>query len=147
MRSLLRASLVLSSLALVLSHSPQSLPRRKTLAFGPVHPHARFSIPPEAQVSLSALGESSDPIEVARSFVGTLTRDLDKSSTFTIREDSYTDDRTGVSHVYVKQIINGLEVADGDINLNIKNGRVISYGDSVCAVRTVIGSLSVEYLG
>lgn len=118
---------------MVISHSPQSLPRRKTLAFGPVHPHARFSSP-EPQVSLSALGESSDPIEVARSFVAILTRDLEKSSTFTIREDSYTDDRTGVSHVYVRQIINGLEVVDGDINLNIKNGRVISYGDSVCAV-------------
>lgn len=35
-----------------------------------------------------------------------------------------------MSHVYVKQLVNGLEVADGNINLNIKDGMVISYGDS-----------------
>jgi len=129
MRSLLRASFALSSVAAVLSHSQKGLPRRKTLAFGPVHPHARFTTSPSPHLSAS-LFDSSDPIEVAISFVDNLTRDLEESSRFRIRDDSYTDDRTGVTHVYIKQLINGLEVADGDINLNIKDGRVISYGDS-----------------
>lgn len=137
MRSLLRASLALSTLATVLSHPQQGLPRRKTLAFGPAHPHAKFTTSPEAHISSFSFGDASDPIEVAKSFVDYLTQDLGESSLFKIRDDSYTDDRTGVSHVYVKQLIRGLEVADGDINLNIKDGRVISYGDSVRKYRLV----------
>jgi extracellular elastinolytic metalloproteinase len=36
-----------------------------------------------------------------------------------------------LTHVYVRQLINGLEVSDGDINLNIDSeGRVISWGNS-----------------
>jgi extracellular elastinolytic metalloproteinase len=49
---------------------------------------------------------------------------------FVIREDSYQDKNTGVSHVYLRQVVNGLEVIDGDINLNILDGKVISFGDS-----------------
>ncbi|KAF8515168.1 Fungalysin metallopeptidase-domain-containing protein [Gautieria morchelliformis] len=130
MRSLLGASLALSGIANVLCHSERGLPRRKTLAFGPVHPHARFTTSPEAHICRDSFGDSSDAMAVARSFVSSLTQGLDQVSTFTIRDDSYTDDRTGVSHVYVRQLIKGLEVADGNINLNIKDGRVISYGDS-----------------
>ncbi|KNE72650.1 hypothetical protein AMAG_16411 [Allomyces macrogynus ATCC 38327] len=37
---------------------------------------------------------------------------------------------TGVTAVYVRQLINGLEVVNGDINLNIQNGQVKSIGDS-----------------
>lgn len=146
MRLLLRASVALSAITTVLSHSQQGLPRRKTLAFGPVHPHARFSTSPEAHVSSSSFGASSDPINVARSFVDNLTRDLEESSTFTIRDDSYTDDRTGVTHVYVRQLIRGLEVADGDINLNIKGGRVLSYGDSVRGPRLIMMRLHFDVL-
>ncbi|KAJ3358538.1 Fungalysin/Thermolysin Extracellular metalloproteinase 5 [Allomyces javanicus] len=36
----------------------------------------------------------------------------------------------GVTAVYVRQLINGLEVVNGDINLNIQNGQVTSIGDS-----------------
>lgn len=36
-----------------------------------------------------------------------------------------------MTHVYARQLINGLEVADGDINLNIdRDGRVLSWGNS-----------------
>jgi extracellular elastinolytic metalloproteinase len=36
-----------------------------------------------------------------------------------------------LTHVYVRQLINGLEVSDGDINLNIDStGRVVSWGNS-----------------
>lgn len=138
MRSLLRATLAFSGVATVLCHSQQGL-RRKTLAFGPVHPHARFTTSPEPHFTPSSFVDSSDPFDVARSFVENLTADIDKaSSSFTIRRDSYTDDRTGISHIYVKQLVNGLEVADGDINLNIKDGKVIAYGDSVrCGSHTV----------
>ena len=132
MCSLLRATLALSGVAIVLSHSPP-FPRRKSLSFGPVHPHARFTTSPEPHLTaISSLAGASDPFQVARFFVEDLTRDFRQPEmSFNIRRDSYTDDRTGVSHVYIKQLVNGLQVADGDINLNIKDGRVISYGDSV----------------
>ncbi|KAJ3368143.1 Fungalysin/Thermolysin Extracellular metalloproteinase 5 [Allomyces arbusculus] len=35
----------------------------------------------------------------------------------------------GFTAVYVRQVINGLEVVNGDINLNIKDGQVVTYGD------------------
>lgn len=44
---------------------------------------------------------------------------------------SYTDTRTGVTHIYAKQLVNGLEVADGDWNINIdRTGSVLSFGTS-----------------
>jgi len=64
-------------------------------------------------------------MEVARAYVNSLT-----DGDFVIRPDSYTDKATGTSHVYVRQLVNGLEVADGNINLNIVDGKVVSFGDS-----------------
>ncbi|QRV80999.1 extracellular metalloproteinase MEP [Ceratobasidium sp. AG-Ba] len=48
-----------------------------------------------------------------------------------VRNDSYTDRNTGISHVYVRQLVNGIEVADGDMNFNVRDGHVLSYGSSV----------------
>ncbi|KAJ3492174.1 hypothetical protein NLJ89_g11271 [Agrocybe chaxingu] len=72
-----------------------------------------------------------DPMEVARLFLDdVLMGQVGEGSSYKIRKDSYTDKNTGVTHVYVRQLVNGLEVSDGDINLNIKDGMVISYGNS-----------------
>jgi extracellular elastinolytic metalloproteinase len=36
-----------------------------------------------------------------------------------------------ITHIYARQLINGLEVSDGDINVNIdRDGRVLSWGNS-----------------
>ncbi|KAG8710674.1 Fungalysin/Thermolysin Extracellular metalloproteinase 5, partial [Ceratobasidium sp. 395] len=43
---------------------------------------------------------------------------------------SYTDQNSGVIHVYIRQRVAELDVANGDINLNIREGQVLSYGDS-----------------
>ncbi|KAH9021757.1 extracellular elastinolytic metallo proteinase [Lactarius hengduanensis] len=123
-----------TSLALVglagsaLAHgSPTS--RRKTMGFGPVHPHAKFHTSPASFAKASVF--TSDPYEVAKGFVTELLQDqLSGDNKFTLRKDSYTDSATGVTHVYFRQMVNGLEVADGDINVNVKGGAVISYGDS-----------------
>ena len=68
-------------------------------------------------------------------------------SDFYVRDDSYTDKNTGVTHVYLRQTVYGVEVADGDMNVNVKDGRVLSYGDSVsddaCRVRPYFDSISV----
>ena len=107
--------------------------RRKTMGFGPVHPHAKFHTNPVS--SLKASFSTSNPYEVARSFVTALLEDqLSGDNSFVLREDSYTDKATSVTHVFFRQMINGIEVADGDINVNVKGGAVISYGDSVSVV-------------
>lgn len=72
-----------------------------------------------------------DPLEVARIFVeDVLMGEASAGSAYKIRPDSYTDKNTGVTHVYVRQLVNGLEVTDGDMNINIKDGLVLSYGNS-----------------
>jgi len=72
-----------------------------------------------------------DPLDVARLFVDDiLSPQLSQTLSYKIRKDSYTDKNTGVTHVYVRQLVNGLEVTDGDMNINIKNGIVLSYGNS-----------------
>ncbi|CAE7077075.1 unnamed protein product, partial [Rhizoctonia solani] len=70
---------------------------------------------------------SRDPFQVARAFLRQLAYSEDS---YFIRKDSYTDTNTGISHVYVRQVVDGLEVADGNINLNIRDGEVLSYGNS-----------------
>lgn len=46
-------------------------------------------------------------------------------------KNSYVTQHNQVTHVYLRQVINGLEVINGDININVdKDGHVISYGNS-----------------
>ncbi|MGH9904192.1 MAG: M36 family metallopeptidase [Pyrinomonadaceae bacterium] len=43
--------------------------------------------------------------------------------------DAYTSDHTGVSHVYLRQRFQGIEVYNGNINVNVAaNGTVLSHG-------------------
>lgn len=44
---------------------------------------------------------------------------------------SYKSSHNNVTHVYLKQIVNGIEVENGDLNINIdRQGRVVSMGES-----------------
>lgn len=107
--------------------------RRKTMGFGPVHPHARFHTGPISSAKASFL--NSNPYEVAGDFVKALLKEQHSGDNgFALRKDSYTDKATGITHVFYRQIINGIEVVDGDMNVNVKNGAVISHGDSVSTV-------------
>ncbi|KAG9075375.1 Fungalysin/Thermolysin Extracellular metalloproteinase 5, partial [Ceratobasidium sp. UAMH 11750] len=118
MKSLRAAALL--SVAFLASATAHST--RKSLGFGPRHPAARFVTEPQIASSFAA---HTDPLDVARAFLQAYT-----DSDYFIREDSYTDKNTGITHVYVRQRVDGLEVADGDMNLNIRDGRVLSFGDS-----------------
>jgi extracellular elastinolytic metalloproteinase len=147
MRPAARALLLVAALvaaASVHAHAPGT---RKSLSFGPVLPHATFNSAPHA-VSVTAFkrcAPETDPLEVARLFVEHHLHDqLSAAHGYTIRDDSYTDVRTGVTHVYVRQLVNGIEVQDGDLSINIKNGEVLSYGDSVShfSYRRVLSTLS-----
>ncbi|KAG8704267.1 Fungalysin/Thermolysin Extracellular metalloproteinase 5 [Ceratobasidium sp. 395] len=65
------------------------------------------------------------PYDVAKSFLSDHV-----PSDYYIRPDSCTDRSFGVAHVYVRQRSAQLDVANGDINLNIRDGQLLSYGDS-----------------
>ncbi|KAF8750458.1 peptidase M36 family [Rhizoctonia solani] len=95
---------------------------RKSLNFGP-RPNAHYIT--RAQSTLGA-NVARDPYDVAKSFLSNYTL-----CEYYIRSDSYTDRSTGVTYVYARQRIGQFEVANGDINLNILDGQVVSYGDSV----------------
>lgn len=133
MRDLLVTSLAALGLASAFAHPTASgnnvVHHRKTLSFGPVLPHSIYSTEPRYSLS-SLLGEPTEPYDVAQRFVEDLTRDTAVASSFVIRKDSYTDENTGVTHVYVCQYLHGIEVADGDINVNVKDAVVLSYGNS-----------------
>lgn len=137
LRRLLVASVAAAGLAGALAQSSnmpsESLLRRKTMGFGPAHPHAVFvtgdTVP---TYNFQSLGADSCPFKVAMQFARELTDTrLAPGSDFYVREDSYTDKNTGVTHVYLRQTVHGIEVSDGDMNINVKDGRVLSYGDSV----------------
>jgi extracellular elastinolytic metalloproteinase len=142
MRLFLTAPLVVASLAGHVYAHRQSVPlpdndggvghRRKSLGFGPTHPTAVFRPSPYHMRFAGPVDSTSDPFDVARVFVeDILASKSHGSSSYVIRKDSYTDKNTGVSHVYVRQVVNGLEVDNGDMNINIQDGMVFSYGDSV----------------
>lgn len=100
---------------------------RKTINFGFYGPQARFVTIPEPNILTAT---SNDPSEVAKAFISSLSSRLDEYS-YRLRNDSYTDPNTGVTHVYAKQMYNELDIVDADFNVNIFNGRVISYGNDV----------------
>ncbi|KIJ09580.1 hypothetical protein PAXINDRAFT_17313 [Paxillus involutus ATCC 200175] len=47
-----------------------------------------------------------------------------------IRPESYTDKITGVTHIYALQIVGGIEFTNAHVNLNIRDVRVLNFGDS-----------------
>jgi extracellular elastinolytic metalloproteinase len=103
---------------------------RKSLGFGAIHPNAGLRASCHTD-SFAPSALADDPLEVAREHVRRIARDYPEKN-FVVREDSYTDKATGVTHVYVRQLVDGFEVVDGDMNINVKDGQVLSWGDSVC---------------
>ncbi|TRM66732.1 Fungalysin metallopeptidase-domain-containing protein [Schizophyllum amplum] len=133
MRGLFTTSLLAASLAgVVLAHPTENGgKRRKTLGFGPDRPHAVFKSSPYDITTSGFIPQSAltSPMDVARIFVDDLLRDQEARS-YRVRKDSYTDETTGITHVYFRQLVDGVEVADADINVNVQDGMVLSYGDS-----------------
>ena len=145
MRCLLIASLAVAAAAHT-SHGAGRL--RKSLGFGPVLPQALYRSSPYQITTNGFLpsGPLADPLEVAQLFIeDLLIGQLSETRSYRIRPDSYTDKNSGITHVYVRQVVNGLEVADGDMNINIKDGMVLSYGYSVC-LHLVFGGVSLTPL-
>ena len=134
---LLLVPLLLAGLSAASVAAHESVKPRKSLGFGPVHPHAVFRSDPADIPQSFSVPQSKDPLQLAQSFAkGLIPPHLEDAATFVLRKDSYTDKNTGVTHAYLRQFINGLEVADGDLNVNIKEGTILSYGNSVGSIRS-----------
>ena len=133
MRGYFKALLLALVATIAHAQHTHAVSRRKTLHFGPANVAVFRSNPTEIPV-VSSFGASSDPFDVASVFLSALLQSdsaFPEDSSYVIRSDSYTDDNTGVTHVYARQLVNGVIVQDGDININIKDGVILSYGDSV----------------
>lgn len=102
---------------------------RKTINFGHYGPQGCFVTVPNYNTS-DLPASLNDPFEVVKAFISGLSSKLDGYS-YKIRKDSYIDAGTEVTHVYARQTYNGLDIVDGDFNVNIMGGQVISYGNEV----------------
>jgi extracellular elastinolytic metalloproteinase len=69
---------------------------------------------------------NANPVDIAMEFAKT-----ELGASMFVVKNSYTSEHNGVTHVYLRQKLNDLEVVNGDININVDRfGRIISYGDS-----------------
>jgi extracellular elastinolytic metalloproteinase len=126
---------LLPALATLASAAPTtSAAPRKSLSFGPSHPHHKFESFPDTPAFIKRAIEE-DPKRAAAKFIAHRTGATEGEGFF-IREDSYTDPRTLVTHVYATQLIDGLEVGDGNINVNLdRDGNVLSVSHSLASAR------------
>jgi extracellular elastinolytic metalloproteinase len=88
--------------------------QRKSLGFGPHHAHRKLiskehTPRPSTFASPSTEEVFSSALRLAKEVTG-------GESSFFVRSDSYTDPSSGLTFVFVKQTVNGLQVEDGDMN-------------------------------
>ena len=149
-----------ASLVSNISPRPQD-PSRKSLAWGPEHQHKVFADVEAANNEAAPFRRGADSTRkqayaaaihyvnaevgpktpnavatrLAKHLLGYNNEGLAPSGhDFYIRPDSYTDPSSGISHYFVRQLVNGLEVADGDLNINISpEGKILSFGSSLYA--------------
>ena len=106
-----------------------------TLSFSPAIPVMDAEAPnsPATQVALRYVAEHREELGLTQADVA------DVAIT-----DAYTSDHTGVSHVYLRQRFQGIEVYNANINVNVAaNGNVLSHGsDFVPNLASVVNRTS-----
>lgn len=134
-----------AALSLAAAHGS---PTRKTVAFGPQLSHTKYSTHP-AQLSSSSFTTTSNDRRAVSRLAHEYVKDVlgHPVGSWKLREDSYLDENTGVWHLYLRQVMHDgtVEVTDGDINLNVLDGKVISFGDSVSRLSASPRSLSAVW--
>ena len=73
------------------------------------------------------LNASTDSISLLLATKGLIPPHLDAVATFVLCKDSYNDTNTDVTYAYFRQFINRLKVADGNLDVNIKEEIILSY--------------------
>ena len=97
-------------------------------SFGPEVPYREYATPTwqQRQNDYSAFTMTDQPEDIAIAFA-----QAEMTNSEFVVQSSYKSDLNGVTHVYLRQIVNGLEVLNGDININVDRfGKIISYGNS-----------------
>lgn len=78
------------------------------------------------QTNLRFTTTSADPLLSALNFA---LNELNASNFIT--KNVYTSEHNQVTHVYLRQVVDGLEVVNGDININVdRYGNIVSFGNS-----------------
>ena len=76
--------------------------------------------------------DTAEPLDIALSYLDAHAADFGLTAADVaapLVTDLYTDDDTGITHVYLRQQVNGLEVANANIGIHISSlGQVISAG-------------------
>lgn len=77
---------------------------------------------------------SGTPLQIARSYLSARGHELGLTASDLnnyVVKDQYTDADTGVTHIYLKQTYNGLEITNADLSINLtRDGRVINVGST-----------------
>ncbi|RHZ75747.1 hypothetical protein Glove_209g57 [Diversispora epigaea] len=95
--------------------------------FGPELNHRHYQAPSIEKYGTFSGPSFFDPNKIAINFIKTK---LHPEANFIIK-NSYKSEHNGVTHIYFKQIVNGLPVSNSDLNVNVDRfGRIVSYGDS-----------------
>lgn len=95
---------------------------------------------------------AGDALNVAQQFLATQAGALGLTPSDlenTVLKNRYVSEHTGVTHLYLRQTLNGIEIADADLNINVAaDGSVINIGSSFVSglagmtTTTVVPSLS-----
>ncbi|KAI9220358.1 Fungalysin metallopeptidase-domain-containing protein [Blastocladiella britannica] len=125
-------------------HTPQGQQEQRRgdrISFGPTLAHAIYS--PSSSSSSSGAGFTSFstttatgapiPQSVAESIALRYLADSTGVSVQQLRvESAHVSRISGTTHVYVRQVVHGVPVANGEANVNLdRNGMIISHGESL----------------
>ncbi|KAJ8660598.1 hypothetical protein O0I10_003645 [Lichtheimia ornata] len=127
----LSTAAVLTGSAILTNASPLNTALRphQVRSFGPEVQRTFESYPvvDNSPWSVTSFGHVGDPVTIAEQFVKSKLAEDDEYYI----ESAYTSDLTGVTHVYMRQRVDGLDVVNGRINVHIdKQGQVVAYGNS-----------------
>ncbi|KAJ3056991.1 Fungalysin/Thermolysin Extracellular metalloproteinase 5 [Rhizophlyctis rosea] len=132
----LGAAAVLSSAHPTASHGKShdaSVTARSHGNFGPDLPHQKFVHGVDIEAGLVTLltSESKQRLEPVDAAVEYVAETLGLPQTSFSVSSSHRSKHSGVTHIYLQQLVDGVEVSNGVANVNLDNAnRVISFGHS-----------------
>ncbi|KAI9598674.1 Fungalysin metallopeptidase-domain-containing protein, partial [Syncephalis fuscata] len=118
------------AITFIIQHANPCVSERVNVApieAGPLPKYEVSLLSPTLQRHGNQFAPSGKPEDVARAFVRQQLKFKDNDY---VVKSFYATESTGVTHVYLKQLFQGIEVANGDISVHVDaKGAVIAYGD------------------